>query len=362
MRAYFLDRIRVILTILVIAHHSAITYGASGQWFVRLSPGDTPAAFGLTVFAALAQAFVIGYFFLIAGYLTPVSYDRKGRAAYSRDRLLRLGVPILVFGLVIGPLTVAIAEARGFGGLSHWIALVTHPRFVVGPMWFVLALLVFSLAYIARRRFVPIRPRPRLPVPPRFTWFAAAFGVGLAALAIRWLAPRDIGIPGFEIGSLAASAFLFVAGCVGERHGWLERIKRRHALPWLVALAVGVPLFALVLMASRAHGVDLGSGFSFLSLFQAFWEPVAAWGVIAGSLWYAVLRWNMPDRRWTYLARQSYGVFILHPPVLVATALLMEPIPLPSPVKFLLLTVLGTTLSFVLAAAFRRIRLVRAVI
>jgi hypothetical protein len=33
MRAYYLDRIRIFLTILVIFHHTAIAFGASGGWY-----------------------------------------------------------------------------------------------------------------------------------------------------------------------------------------------------------------------------------------------------------------------------------------------------------------------------------------
>ena len=34
-RAALLDPIRVILTLLVIVHHTAITYGGSGDWYYR---------------------------------------------------------------------------------------------------------------------------------------------------------------------------------------------------------------------------------------------------------------------------------------------------------------------------------------
>jgi glucan biosynthesis protein C len=33
-RTFFIDRLRVVLTALVILHHTAITYGGSGGWFL----------------------------------------------------------------------------------------------------------------------------------------------------------------------------------------------------------------------------------------------------------------------------------------------------------------------------------------
>ena len=363
MRAYFLDRIRVVLTILVIAHHSAITYGASGSWFIKLAPEDGPSALALTLFVAVNQAFFMGFFFLISGYLTPSSYDRKGWAAYMRDRLLRLGLPVLFFGFVIGPLTVAIADARSWDFASRWLVLMGQLRFVIGPMWFAYALLIFTLGYVLWRRLVPVKPGPRQPIPDHLTWILSAFGVGLAALVIRQFVPVGQEVLNLQLGYFASYVFLFVVGCVAERYGWLENVKRRHAMPWLIALAVAIPLLPVALIAGEKLGqTNFATGFSFPAIFYAFWEPVIAWGVISGALWYFQLKWGERDRRWGFLSRQSYGAFIVHPPVIVSVALLMEALPLPAIVKFLVLVAAGTVISFALAWAMRKLPLVRSVV
>ncbi|MCU0922351.1 MAG: hypothetical protein MUF08_10015, partial [Burkholderiaceae bacterium] len=52
-RTFFIDRLRVLLTVLVILHHTAITYGGSGGWFYReVRDGGTPTSLLLTVFCA----------------------------------------------------------------------------------------------------------------------------------------------------------------------------------------------------------------------------------------------------------------------------------------------------------------------
>jgi fucose 4-O-acetylase-like acetyltransferase len=363
MRAYFLDRIRVILTILVIAHHSAITYGASGGWFIKLASEDGPSALVLTLFVASNQAFFMGFFFLISGYLTPSSYDRKGPAAYMRDRLLRLGLPVLFFGFVIGPLTVAIADSRSWDFAWRWLALMAELRFVMGPMWFAYALLLFTLAYVLWRHFVPVKPKPKQPIPDHLTWLLAAAGVGLAALIIRQFVPVGEEVLNLQLGYFASYVFLFTVGCVAERYGWLENVKRRHAMPWLIALAIAIPLLPIALVVGELLGqTNFATGFSFPAIFYAFWEPVVAWGVIAGALWYFPLKWGERDRRWGFLARQSYGAFILHPPVIVSLALLMEPLPVPAVAKFLLLVTSGTLISFGLAWMLRKIPFVRSVV
>lgn len=363
MRAYFLDRIRVILTVLVIAHHSAITYGASGNWFVKLAPDNGPTALGLTIFVAVNQAFFMGFFFLISGYLTPSSYDRKGWAAYLRDRMLRLGLPTLCFGLVLGPLTVAIAQSRGWGFVAEWFSMMGQLRFVLGPMWFAYALLIFSLAYVAWRRLMPVKPSPKRPIPPLATWIASAMAVGLAALVIRQVVPVGEEVLNLQLGYFASYVFLFAVGCVSERYGWLERVKQRHAMPWVIAAAVAISMLPVALGVSEALGqTEFATGFSPPAVFYAFWEPVVAWGLIAGALWYFQMRWGERDRRWGFLSRQSYGAFILHPPVIVTIALVIDPLPLPAILKFVLLAITGTAASFGLSWLVRKIPPVRYVV
>lgn len=115
-RTYFIDRLRVVLTALVVIHHTAITYGGSGGWFYReVSDAGTPSSLLLTVLCAVNQAFFMGMFFLFAGYFTPAALQRKGARQFVQERLVRLGIPLLVFGFLLGPLAVALAEAPAPG-------------------------------------------------------------------------------------------------------------------------------------------------------------------------------------------------------------------------------------------------------
>ncbi|MHC4582607.1 MAG: acyltransferase family protein, partial [Planctomycetota bacterium] len=83
--------------------HLAITYGGAGSWYYRNVPEGTMSV-PLTWHNASVQAFSMGLFFLISGYFTVSSYDRKGPRRFFKDRLLRLGIPLLCYDFVIGPL------------------------------------------------------------------------------------------------------------------------------------------------------------------------------------------------------------------------------------------------------------------
>jgi len=105
-RDFYVDRLRSVMTVLVILHHTAITYGAPGGWFwTELKPSGSLSSILLTLFVTTNQAYFMGFFFLLAGYFTPASLERKGYARFICDRFLRLGLPLLAFGLFLGPLT-----------------------------------------------------------------------------------------------------------------------------------------------------------------------------------------------------------------------------------------------------------------
>src|SRR5262245_9401324 len=95
-RLVFIDNLRVVLTVLVMLHHLAITYGAPGDWYYNEAPVlDMPSSLLFTLFVATNQAFFMGFFFLISGYFIPSPYNRKGARLFLQDRLLRLGIPLL---------------------------------------------------------------------------------------------------------------------------------------------------------------------------------------------------------------------------------------------------------------------------
>src|SRR5882757_694967 len=82
-RLWFVDNLRVVLTSLVVLHHIATMY-ALPLWYYTEPPTSGTAALGLTVFLLVDQAWFMGAFFLLSGYFTPGSYDRKGPRAFLR--------------------------------------------------------------------------------------------------------------------------------------------------------------------------------------------------------------------------------------------------------------------------------------
>ncbi len=155
-RLYFIDNLRWAMIILVISMHAADTYSPLGNWyFADKTALPVPELLAFAAWQTFLQAFFMGLLFFIAGFFVPSSFDRKGPSRFLRDRVFRLGLPVLFYMLLLGPVT------KYFVAHSWRATHSSFPRewwrhivdFEVlsesGPLWFCLALLIFSAAYVA---------------------------------------------------------------------------------------------------------------------------------------------------------------------------------------------------------------------
>ena len=145
-----MDNLKVILIAAVIAGHAILGYTELDAWSyadvreVTLRPA---VAYVLLAVSAPFALLVIPLLFLIAGLLTPPSLDRKGPWRFVRDRLLRLGVPFAVFALLLWPLLEYVLLRQLGQAPELWAYFHAEGTLDTGVLWFVGALLIFSLAY-----------------------------------------------------------------------------------------------------------------------------------------------------------------------------------------------------------------------
>jgi peptidoglycan/LPS O-acetylase OafA/YrhL len=371
-RDLYIDRLRSVMTAMVILHHTAITYGASGSWFwTELKPSTAASSLLLTLFCATNQAYFMGFFFLLAGYFTPASLERKGYGRFIGDRFLRLGLPLLAFILILGPLTVAMARAaEGNSFVRTLVWIWQHRPIYNGPLWFAQALLMLSLAYCAWRALAGLSlshpERQAKPVPTYRWWLLSALGVGSAALAIRQLVPVGENVFGLQLGYFASYIFLFFLGIAAWRCDWLRQLTWKNARPWIWTLPfawAGLPAAILLALSLNGPGKsNFSGGLSWPAIFYAFWEPFVAWGLIA--LWLLIFRehMNQPSPFWSWLGRRAYAVYIVHPPVLVAIALLLRGWLAPALLKFGVVGLLACIVCWLLADPLVRLPGLRRVV
>lgn len=371
-RDLYIDCLRSIMTITVLLHHTAITYGAPGGWFYHeLYPSAKLSSVLLTLFCATNQAYFMGFFFLLAGYFTPGSLERKGYARFLADRFLRLGLPLLAFILVLGPVTAALVTAyEGKGFWSTFAYLWHHAIIINGPLWFAQALLIFCLGYCTWRAVFGPSPadssRPLRTVPVYSHWLLSAVIVGAVSLVIRQFVPVGKNVFGLQLGYFAPYIFLFAVGICAWRYDWLRQLQWRKVCPWIITLIIAWPLMPLsIVIAMRVFApgkADFAGGHSWPAVLYAFWDPFVSWGLIAGWLLFARLFMNQPSALWSWLNRRAYAVYIIHPPVLVGISILLHPWLAPALLKFAVTGTLTCIATWLIADPLARIRGIRRIV
>jgi len=359
------------MTAMVILHHTAITYGAIGGWFwYELRPSAALSSQILIQFCTTNQAYFMGFFFLLAAYFIPASLERKGYGQFIGDRLTRLGLPLLAFILVLGPFTAALAHWGDTGRFWEVFPyLLQHAIIIPGPLWFVEVLLIFSLAYCVWRAVAgaPLKGAQRTPrpFPSTFTLLWTALAAGVAALLIRQVSPVGVIHASLQLAYFAPYVVLFAAGISAWRYDWLRQLewKNGRGIFWIAILAWPLmPAGVMVFNAIYGGKGNFATGFSWPAVLYAMWEPLVAWGFIAGWLLLARKWMNQPSAFWSWVNRRAYAVYIIHPPVLVGVSLLLHGWAAPALVKFCVTGMLACAATWLAADPLARLPGVRRVV
>jgi glucan biosynthesis protein C len=364
-RRTYLDNLKVVLIAAIIAVHAVLGYaGIVEVWtYAELREVTLTPVVEIVLFVLVSPFgfFLIALLFLVAGLLTPSSYQRKGAKRFVGDRLLRLGVPFAAYVFVVQPtLVYALEHPLGDAPRSYWDEYLGAERQLdTGPLWFVGVLLVYSLGYAAWRRWTGRTPGGRAPMDgvtrstTLRTLVVIAAVVAPTSFAIRLVYPygSESGFSDLNLWEWPACIAAFGLGVVGSRQGWLAAIPddlarscRTLTLPAVVAMA------ALLLVAGASDAVDdaLG-GWHWLGGAFVVLETMLT---VFGSVWLLSVAQHRLGRRYRWgpaLGRSAYGAFMLQTAFLLAPALALRPLGVPAEVKAPVVALFGVIGSFVTA-------------
>ncbi|MFI6387037.1 acyltransferase [Nonomuraea sp. NPDC050540] len=356
-RLHYLDRVRVLLTVLVVLHHVALTYGSFALWYYHEPSMGKPSPPGewdrlLDLFLLLNQTYFMGLFFLISAYLMPGSHDRKGGRRFLADRAIRLGLPLILLVFAVIPLAKL--------PLYRWEnarAPLTYLNFYLreleqGPGWFLVTLMVFVVAYAAIRA---LRPAPRRqPATPLRARTMIGFAALLATLGVAWrLLPLErVPVVQFPVPDyLPQYICMFTAGVLAYRRGWLTAIPAR-ASGWGFCVAA---VAAVTLLPVALAGADTSGEQPLLAqVAHGLFDGVYCVGMSLGILGLFSRRFAAePTPRGRFLSANAYAVYVLHSGVLVMVSVALSGLPAGALTKFALAAALSLPLCWVVAAAVR---------
>jgi surface polysaccharide O-acyltransferase-like enzyme len=360
-RLYHLDNLRIYLTILVILHHNALAYGGSGAWGIKDPGVDEISPIIFTIFGAVNQSYFMSAFFLLAGYFTPRSLEKKGAKSFLIDRLIRLGIPLLVFTTLIININEFILSRYAYG-VPFRVRIGYDPD----HLWFLQALLIFALIYVVYKAisgrngetspFQIFRDR----FPPDAVLLLSIVVLGVVTFAVRLVFPAGVWFLSVQPGHFAHYIFSFFVGVLAYRGDWFGRLSRAQARRWgFAAILIFLMSFPINILGGILEGEENLAKFLGGPHWQAFansmWESAMLVAVVVFLLYFFRERLSGTGPLARFMAATVFTVYIIHRTVLFFLQSLALPVELPTVLKFVLVALIAIPLCFILGALIRRI-------
>ena len=323
--------------------HTARVFDASEPFYVEGAPSTW------TTFLVHASPWFMPLLFVLAGMSSRFALARRPLGTFARERLTRLGVPLL-FGLAV-----VVPPQAYLGLLSHadpaepgppypaflggywrdWSDLSGyHGTVTPGQLWFLLFLLVISLGLapimvrFARRDVTRLLGGPLLVLVP------------VAGLALLSLTP-----------AIGGKNLLVDAGWVSL--GWVlarddsvvdALAARRHA--WGATAAVGLVAAATVTVGGPVGRLGTPGALAF-----GLGEIAVTWVAVLAGLGYGRRHLTGGVLTSPWLSRAGMPVYVLHQTVLVAVAFATVDRGWAMPVEFAVIALGSAAFTYALYAA-----------
>jgi hypothetical protein len=378
-----LSNLRAAVILIVLAFHSCIAYlnflppspqpfnSPPYQW--RSFPIiDNQRWFGFDLFCAPQDVYLMSLMFFLSGVFVWPGLARKGSRGYIRDRVLRLGLPFGLAVFLLMPVAyypVYLVTTADPGITAFWQSYLALPFWPSGPPWFLWQLLVLNIAAAGVHRFAPgwetllVRVASIGAYPSRFfAGLVTASALAYVPLAIAFTPWEwsQLGPFALQLSRPLHYAVYFFAGVAVGMHGiengllapdgWLAR---RWAL-WLMAAFLAFLLWitptALLFEPQDAArpGLQFAADLGFVLSCAC-----SSFFLLAVFLHFARNRSRVIDS----LSRNAYGMYLLHYVFVVWLQYALLNAPLFAFAKAAIVFGVTLVLSWLGAAAFRRLPL-----
>jgi glucan biosynthesis protein C len=352
-RLFFIDNVRVWIIMLVVAHHAGQAFGPTGGFWVVFNAEQVEM---LGSFFYVNASFFMGLLFLISGYFSAFSYDRKGAGRFIKDRLRRIGIPLLFFALVVNLRVSYSGVAERFTFLQYIIRPhIWDWRLIYSHLWFLGHLLVYAFGYSLIRLIFshgPLKNRRKAPSPGHWKILVYVIALGIVSAVVRVWFPVDrwvILLVPWEVAHVPQYLSLYVIGIFAFRHDWFRKLPDRTGMAWLwigIAAAGSVYLMSALRLERFLPSITSIGGEIAFSLVWNIREAFIAAGLSLGLLTWFRKRFNRQDRLMAAMSKDSYFVYIIHIYIVIGLQSVIIGFAMPAFIKFVLVTVFGVIICF----------------
>jgi len=343
-RHYGMDWLRIGTFALLILFHVALVFSSFPYEIKSRHTYDW-----MSVPVLALNAWRLSLLFAISGFASAALFARERRpGSFLRNRMLRLGVPLLFAMIVVVPPQPWVALVTNHNYPDGFWHFLLHDYFsfrtidgIMVPSWMHMWFVAYLMAYTAVLTALLKLPESWRAAASRQAEFLLA-GPGLLPLpilytiAVRQLPPgwnewHDFLHDGATHASYGAM-FLF---------GWLlrgsEPLRAAIARQWRLAAVLALGGFAIVMaMEFRYPGSDAMPADLLVPFHSA--RVAQGWGTIIALFGIADRYWNR-DHRWRpMLVEAVFPFYIIHQTIILLGGYWLYPLALPAWVEFSVLT------------------------
>ncbi len=364
-RLLYVDNLRLLVIVLVITIHLAVTYSGFGSWYyVEGTHLDTLSTVWFAFYQSFTQGYFLGLLFLLAGYFVAGSYDRKGFGGFVGDRFKRLVIPTLIFMIAIDPFIGYIELGNKLSGFN-----LINFLSATGPMWFAAALfgfcLIYALGRLVARRSAITSHRKQLNLTSELT-VSLILVIALFAFLIRIVQPIGTSILNFQLCYFSSYIVLFLVGIIAYRNNWFAKISYRAGKRLVIgAIGLGFLVWFVLVAVATATGTTAAvqGGMTWQSAAYSVWESSVAVLMSFGLIAVFREKFNHQSKLVKTLSDNSFAVYMFHPMIIIPVTLLLSPVALYPVVKWLLLCIICIPLCFAATHfIFRKIPLLKNIL
>lgn len=372
-RMVFIDNIRSLLIVLVVFAHASITYSGVGGWYYienNVEDMNSIQLIGFGFSIAFTAAYSMGFLFLLAGYFVPAAYDRKGFFHFVKGRLIRLGIPVLLFVFIINPFDffILLSDYYGYSKssfISNYKFHIINLDFLydTGPLWFAFALLLFSILYAFFRviMYKEINLSSLKKLPPNLIMIFLIILVTFLTFIVRLYYPIGTEFYNYQLCFFPQYIVLFILGLLFYRLNLLNKIPFIFGIKWFsLGLAFSLIFFAGAVYFGDAIDGDaeiLFGGLHWQAAAYALWESITCASVVLGLI-VIFRKWiKKPNKLSKFLSDHAFGVYVLHAPILIYISLIFIKYEIDPFIKTILISCITLPASFLVSYLIKKIKL-----
>ena len=345
-RLFFLDNLRYFIVFCVVVLHAALAHSRLTPWWpVQEVAPDMASVFDVIVL--ITDVFIMPIMFFIAGFFALRSIRKRGPWAFIRSKLTRIGMPLLVGATAIVPIIGYIYEyfrstdAAASGYIAYWIKyLESFGQFYVGYVtsfgqfshnyfWFLSLLFWFFVAfaclYAIKAKWFGNKAAPELRDSHDSSALPVLLGLGVVTgLSLVIMVPTFT-VEGHEPWVIIANlvqfqptrlflyVFYFPAGIYAAWKGWFANGNAVGRLRIWLPVCLGMILLFLGSIQKLSGGTPSLPDLVVYSFSRAF----LCLSVLMVFISFAYRYWNRDSKVNRTLAANSYGIYILHLPIVL---------------------------------------------